>query len=98
MKKTIFVIIFIITVVASALRVECAKVTQDCNDSLLRSEREYWVTQMIRMSDPIIRNLNQNTLRVNIPVGRSSSAKASSREFITHMNGVDYARGTETRR
>ena len=51
-------------------------------------DRDYWIKTMIRVADPVLRNLSEHTLRKNIPVGRSSSAQASSREFITHMESV----------
>lgn len=51
-------------------------------------ERDYWVRKLVQMADPVIRNLSENTLRINIPIGRSASATASSREFITHMESV----------
>lgn len=51
-------------------------------------ERDYWVQKLIQMADPVVRNLSENTLRKNIPVGRSASATASTREFITHMESV----------
>lgn len=53
-----------------------------------RSDRSYWVEKLVQMADPVIRNLSENTLRKNIPVGRSASATASSREFLTHMESV----------
>lgn len=43
---------------------------------------------LIRIADPVIRNLSEDKLKVSIPVGRSSSAKASTREFVTHMESV----------
>lgn len=52
------------------------------------SDREYWVDLMLKVADPVIRNLSEDNLKERIPVGRSSSAKASSREFITHMESV----------
>ncbi len=51
-------------------------------------DRDYWVAQLTRVAGPVIRHLSENTLRANIPVGRSSVAQASSREFITHMESV----------
>lgn len=53
-----------------------------------QTDREYWVGLMIKIADPVLRNLSEDNLKKNIPVGRSSSAKASSREFITHMESV----------
>ena len=52
------------------------------------ADREYWVNTLIRIADPVIRNLSEDKLKVSIPVGRSSSAKASTREFVTHMESV----------
>lgn len=51
-------------------------------------DREYWVNMLIKISDPVLRNLSQDKLRKNIPIGRSASAQASNREFITHMEAV----------
>ena len=39
------------------------------------ADREYWVNTLIRIADPVIRNLSEDKLKVSIPVGRSSSAK-----------------------
>lgn len=52
------------------------------------NDREYWVNTLIKIADPVIRNLSEDKLKASIPVGRSSSAKASSREFVTHMESV----------
>ncbi|MDR1707185.1 MAG: DUF2264 domain-containing protein [Prevotella sp.] len=52
------------------------------------SDRSYWVEKLVQMADPVIRNLSENTLRKNIPIERSATATASSREFITHMESV----------
>ena len=53
-----------------------------------QSDREYWVHTLLKIADPVLSNLSKDQLRKNIPVGRSSSAKASSREFVTHMESV----------
>ena len=52
------------------------------------TDREYWVRTIIKIADPVLTNLSEDRLKATIPVGRSSSAKASSREFITHMESV----------
>ena len=54
----------------------------------LSGDRQYWVQTIVKIADPVIRNLSQDNLRKSIPIGRSSSALASSREFITHMESV----------
>nr|WP_302831295.1 DUF2264 domain-containing protein [uncultured Bacteroides sp.] len=51
-------------------------------------DRQYWVETLVKIADPVISNLSKDQLKKNIPVGRSSSAMASSREFITHMESV----------
>lgn len=51
-------------------------------------DRDYWVSLMIKIADPVIRNLSEDNLKNSIPIGRSASAQASSREFITHMESV----------
>lgn len=53
-----------------------------------QSDREYWVHTLLKIADPVLSNLSKDQLKKNIPVGRSSSAKASSREFVTHMESV----------
>ena len=52
------------------------------------ADREYWVQTLVKIAHPVISNLSRDRLKKNIPVGRSSSAKASSREFVTHMESV----------
>lgn len=52
------------------------------------NDREYWVKKLVQMAEPVILNLSENNLRKNIPIGRSTVALASSREFITHMESV----------
>jgi len=52
------------------------------------NDRQYWIDLMLKISDPVIRNLSEDNLKKNIPIGRSASATASSREFITHMESV----------
>ena len=51
-------------------------------------DRLYWVRTIVKIADPVLRNLSEDELRKNIPIGRSTSALASSREFITHMESV----------
>lgn len=53
-----------------------------------QADRDYWVSLMIKIADPVIRNLSEDNLKNSIPIGRSASAKASNREFITHMESV----------
>lgn len=57
---------------------------QDADDS----DRQYWVQTIIKIADPVINNLSKDRLKKKIPIGRSSSALASSREFVTHMESV----------
>ena len=52
------------------------------------NDREYWVHTLLKIADPVLNNLSKDQLKKNIPVGRSSSAKANSREFVTHMESV----------
>lgn len=54
----------------------------------ISGDREYWINTLLKIADPVIYNLSRDELRSKIPVGRSSSAQASSREFITHMESV----------
>lgn len=54
----------------------------------LSNDRQYWVQTIVKIADPVVRNLSKDQLKKNIPVGRSSSALASSREFVTHMESV----------
>lgn len=54
----------------------------------LNNDRQYWIQTLVKIADPVISNLSKDQLKKNIPVGRSSSALASSREFITHMEAV----------
>ena len=53
-----------------------------------QNDREYWIHTLLKIADPVLSNLSKDQLKKNIPVGRSSSAKASSREFVTHMESV----------
>ncbi|MDR3218906.1 MAG: DUF2264 domain-containing protein [Dysgonamonadaceae bacterium] len=62
--------------------------TIDAQITSEQTDREYWLQKMLTMVDPVIRNLSENTLRENIPIGKSSVAIAGSREFITHMESV----------
>ena len=52
------------------------------------SDRQYWVQTIIKIADPVINNLSKDQLKKKIHIGRSSSALASSREFVTHMESV----------
>lgn len=54
----------------------------------ISGDREYWINTLLKIADPVIYNLSRDELKSKIPVGRSSSAQASSREFITHMESV----------
>lgn len=53
-----------------------------------QSDREYWIHTLLKIADPVLSNLSKDHLKKNIPIGRSSSAKASNREFVTHMESV----------
>ena len=81
-KKLILAIMSLVMMSHSASAVAPATVEQ------AESDRTYWVRTMLRVADPVLRNLSEDKLRATIPVGRSSSALASSREFITHMESV----------
>lgn len=51
-------------------------------------DREYWLNTLLKIANPVLENLSQDKLKENIPIGRSVSAKKSSREFETHMESV----------
>lgn len=51
-------------------------------------ERKYWVNTLVKIINPVIENLSKDQLKKTIPIGRSSSARANDREFITHMESV----------
>lgn len=62
--------------------------TPVCGQDANNSDRQYWVQTMVKIADPVINNLSKDQLKKKIPIGRSSSALASSREFVTHMESV----------
>lgn len=62
--------------------------TQDKTTPLSTDDRAYWLESMLKVAHPVLSNLAEDNLRASIPIGRSASAKASSREFITHMESV----------
>ncbi len=64
----------------------CALLALTCR--LSAGDREYWVATMLKVADPVLSSLAEDRLRERIPVGRSGSALASSREFVTHMESV----------
>lgn len=51
-------------------------------------ERKYWVNTLVKIINPVIENLSKDQLKKTIPIGRSSTARANDREFITHMESV----------
>lgn len=81
--KSILVIILSIAGLLTANSACCAPA-----DTSPKSDREYWVAMAVKIFDPVIRNLSEDKLRERIPVGRSASAQASTREFVTHMESV----------
>lgn len=62
--------------------------TQEETTPLSTDDRAYWLESMLKVAHPVLSNLAEDNLRASIPIGRSASAKASSREFITHMESV----------
>lgn len=62
--------------------------TQDKTTPPSTDDRAYWLESMLKVAHPVLSNLAEDNLRASIPIGRSASAKASSREFITHMESV----------
>jgi len=75
MKKTIYLIVFLY-LFFPFLRAASSSGEED---------RAYWIQTLIKIADPVLRNLSEDNLKNSIPVGRSSSAQSSSREFVTHM-------------
>ena len=57
-------------------------------ENVATGDRAYWLESMLKVAHPVLSNLAADNLRASIPIGRSASAKASSREFITHMESV----------
>ena len=62
--------------------------TQEETTPISTDDRAYWLESMLKVAHPVLSNLAEDNLRASIPIGRSASAKASSREFITHMESV----------
>ena len=62
--------------------------TQDKTTPLSTDDRAYWLESMLKVAHPVLSNLAEDNLRASIPIGRSASAQANSREFITHMESV----------
>ena len=59
-----------------------------CGQDANNSDRQYWIQTIVKIADPVINNLSKDQLKKKIPIGRSSSALASRREFVTHMESV----------
>lgn len=53
-----------------------------------RGDREYWIHVMDKIARPVLSALGEDRLKETIPVGRSSAAMSSSREFVTHMESA----------
>ena len=59
-----------------------------CGQDANNGDRQYWIQTIVKIADPVINNLSKDQLKKKIPIGRSSSALASRREFVTHMESV----------
>lgn len=60
----------------------------EAQNNVCSDNRKYWVNTLVKIAHPVLFNLSHDQLREMIPIGRSSSAKKSDREFITHMESV----------
>lgn len=48
-------------------------------------ERQRWVDALVKIADPVLTNLSQNTLRQNMPVEVVKGAESRNREVVTHL-------------
>lgn len=51
-------------------------------------DREYWVKTMLRIVDPVYKNLSENTLRQNMPVEVNDGLNNGKRADVTHLEAL----------
>lgn len=53
-----------------------------------KNNRETWIFSMIKIVDPVLSNLSNNTLKVNMPVETTTEGSTRGREKVTHLEAV----------
>jgi hypothetical protein len=53
-----------------------------------KNSRETWIFSMIKIVDPVLSNLSNNTLKVNMPVETTTEGSSRGREKVTHLEAV----------
>lgn len=57
-----------------------------------QDDRAYWVSQLVRIVNPVFENLSQNTLRQNMPVETPDGLNTgNSRKNVTHLEALGRA-------
>ncbi len=52
------------------------------------SDRDFWISTMTKIADPVLINLSQNTLKKNMPVEVFPVSETRNREKSTHLEAV----------
>ena len=53
-----------------------------------KNNRELWITSMLKITDPVLTNLSNNTLRKNMPVETTVDGSTRGREKVSHLEAV----------
>jgi hypothetical protein len=53
-----------------------------------KNDREIWINSMVKIADPVLLNLSNNTLRKNMPVETTVEGSKRGREKVTHLEAV----------
>jgi len=52
------------------------------------SDRNFWIESMIKIVDPVLTNLSNNTLRQEMPVETTKAGSTRGREKVTHLEAL----------
>lgn len=53
-----------------------------------KNNREIWISSMIKIADPVLVNLSNNTLKKNMPVETTAEGSTRGREKVSHLEAV----------
>lgn len=53
-----------------------------------KNNRDLWVSSMIKIADPVLENLSNNTLKKNMPVETTTEGSTRGREKVSHLEAV----------
>ncbi len=58
------------------------------SSSFSKNDREIWLNSLVKIADPVLSNLSNNTLKKNMPVETTIEGSTRGREKVSHLEAV----------